>query len=259
MCGKDGLFQLCCKFHDLYAEIGERNYKRIATDFLLSHQYHDATDAMSKNAHAVNLDIMRELLLERTDLVARYFKHSDFSLDLFRQLYSDIYANPQKKKLSATSHGASASSQSDAQPCQRSLECHFTKETISLIATCANEVSLFKKAVTPDEIHSLFTSRPVHPLIARNNRRVVLFFEGLAVRNLITADWKIVVADLKLIISSSGRRYLTANDLYSTYCQSSNLTHISWFPLLEHHLDIISQSHKRHLEEEQSMKINDKD
>lgn len=63
--GEQGLFRLVYQAHEVYkAEVltHRKCYRRFMLDFIHSTQYHDATDAWSKNEHQKNYCIVSELL-----------------------------------------------------------------------------------------------------------------------------------------------------------------------------------------------------
>ena len=62
--GEQGLFRLVYQAHEVYkAEVltHRKCYRRFMLDFIHSTQYHDATDAWSKNEHQKNYCIVSEL------------------------------------------------------------------------------------------------------------------------------------------------------------------------------------------------------
>ena len=77
--GEQGLFRLVYQAHEVYkAEVltHRKCYRRFMLDFIHSTQYHDATDAWSKNEHQKNYCIVSELLENHEKLVCQYFSQS---------------------------------------------------------------------------------------------------------------------------------------------------------------------------------------
>ena len=63
--GEKGLFRLVKQAHETYSSevlTRKKSYRRFVLDFIHSKQYHDATDAWSKNEHQKNYCIVSELL-----------------------------------------------------------------------------------------------------------------------------------------------------------------------------------------------------
>lgn len=215
--------------HETYvAEVinfGKR-YERFAEDFLNSNLHHDAEDALSKNQHAKNFAIIKGLLL-RKELVQKYFVASDLSNEDIKHLLNihDTTAPPSLSVLSIneTDSGHSlpaiivSGSTSDFKP-------NFPDGAIDLIVHCVNEASLFKEKVNLQDIQSFFSCATDKKLTSSNNRLVAMFFDDLASKCYITDVWQNVIEQNQLVISSSGKKLLTAKDLSSALYQNNEKT-----------------------------------
>ena len=79
--GKEGLFRLVKQAQVSYkGEVvtREKSYRRYVLDFIHSKQFHDASDAWSKNEHQKNYYTVVDLLRNHEKLVRRYFEQETF-------------------------------------------------------------------------------------------------------------------------------------------------------------------------------------
>ena len=205
--------------------LGKR-YERFAEDFLNSNLYHDAEDALSKNQHAKNYAIIKGLLL-RKELVQKYFVASDLKDEDIKHLLNihDTTAPPSLSVLSInrTDSGHSlpaifvSGSSSDFKP-------NIPSEAIDLIVHCVNEAGLFREKVSQQDMLSFFSCATDKKFISSNSRLVAMFFDGIAEKCYITDAWQHVIEQHQLIISSSGKKLLTAKDLSSSLYQNNEKT-----------------------------------
>ena len=82
----------------------------------------------------------------------------------------------------------------------------------------ANDIPLFKSDVSLSDMRRLFNkSRQNYkdPLIANNNEVLAYFFSMLNFHGIICNKYQSVIANNHLVLSSSGRRYLTQPDISS--------------------------------------------
>jgi len=215
--GKQGLFRLIEQAQDLYqAEVitRQKNYKRYVLDFIRSKQYHDATDAWSKNEHQKNYYTVVDLLSDHEKLVRRYFDREVFDENGISDLLNEFYSFG----LSPTPVGISEekSVNQNSPTSNNTIESILNSETIGLIVQLANEVNLFKEVLDSDEINSHYTTNTLQPVTSANNTRLVLLLDRLASNGIISYNWQSVISKKRLVISSSGKKYLDQHDMSST-------------------------------------------
>lgn len=87
----------------------------------------------------------------------------------------------------------------------------------------ANDVSLFKNAVTDSDIKDLFKCQLTKPLQASINRHVALFFGALRSYGLLPFRWQMIIEENKLIASSANNEPLHASQLRCCLSQAKNV------------------------------------
>lgn len=217
---------MCSEAHHLYQIEVINQHKRFecfAEDYLNANLYHDADDAFSKNQHNLNYGIMKRLLLTRKDLVKQFFTLKELDYSTIEKMIMEFNTahvialnhksenNIDEKQLSPNIFPIIA---------KNKFEHCLDEYIIDLIVQCANEVCLFREAVSHIDIQSLFACTPVRKLRARSNRLIALFFDGLYSRSLITSNWQTVISNHCLIYRSTGSQSLTAHDLSSALFQA---------------------------------------
>lgn len=216
--GKQGLFRLVKQAQESYStEVlsGQKSYKRYVLDFIHSTQYHDETDAWSKNEHLKNYYTIVDLLSDHEKLVCRYFSQEVFDKTSITNLLAEFYAFEQPRsaptKIIPRSRITPKDPTSDT-PIGPLLD----RDTIDLIVRLANEVILFKEKLDADDVATRYETDTLQPVVSNNNTRLVLLLDKLASHGIISYNWQSVIAKKKLIISSSGKKYLDQHDLSST-------------------------------------------
>lgn len=202
--------------HELYKSevMGEKKlYDRYVKDFLNSHTYTDYVDAMRKNEHKKNFHIMEELLINRKDLVQKYFVREK----LCDSDYSIMHHEFNTTQLSSISE-VSDTSCSVPKACLSKVDfqCCFNSKQIKLITHCANKAHLFTLDVSEAEMKAFFACCLEHPLKSVCNRRVAFFFDALCEQKLISTRWQHVIDKNRLILSSSGKNVLLNSSKLST-------------------------------------------
>lgn len=94
------------------------------------------------------------------------------------------------------------------------------KYTIDLIVQLANEVGLFKEKLDADDVAARYATDTLRTMTSRNNTRLVVLLDKLASSGIIPYHWQAVIAKKKLVVSSSGRKYLDQHDMSSTLNRS---------------------------------------
>lgn len=88
--------------------------------------------------------------------------------------------------------------------------------TADLILHIVGEVKLFAEALKHPDAVALLGGEVSRPLHSCNNTLIALFFDKLASCGLVSNTWQAEVARKQLIISSTGKKYLTQHDLSSS-------------------------------------------
>lgn len=215
--GKQGLFRLVKQAQESYtAEVltYQKSYKRYALDFIHSKRYHDETDAWSKNEHWKNYRIIADLLSDHEKLVRKYFEQTVFDensvFDLLNEFYTlDLPQTDIPENI--------LESASNLQPTPSFIfKPALDRTTIDLIVQLFNEVNLFKEKLNADDVIARYETDTLQAVTSNNNTRLALLFDKLASHGIIPYHWQSFIAKRRLIISSSGRKYLDQHDLSST-------------------------------------------
>lgn len=211
MSSDSSLLEMLREANDLYqVEVVHQGklYQRFAEDFVLSHEFHDALDAKSRNEHQKNYNILKSLLMNRRDLVEQFFykvKCCDDDIHQMIRLFNTTV--PSNRCSNALREGHAAASVSFGS-CLELDDC-------DVLARSCNDVRLFRDSVTASELHSLFDGTLEFPLRSRNNRLVAFFFDQLSIFSLIIRNWQNVIAKQKCILSSKDDVPLTQKALSS--------------------------------------------
>lgn len=192
----------------------QKSYKRFVLDFIHSRQYHDATDAWSKNEHKRNYCTVADLLSNHEALTRKYFDcemlDSNGISDLLDQFYS--FGLPPVSERTTQE----CVTQQNSPTSNNTIESILDSDTIGLIVQLANEVNLFKERLQPDEIATRYAENTLQPVTSANNTRFVLLLDRLASNGIISYNWQSVIAKKMLVVSSSGKKYLDQHDMSST-------------------------------------------
>lgn len=219
-------------------------------DFINSIQFHDNSDAWSKNEHQRNCLAVTKLLIEYGKLVKLYFARPSLSDSDIEELINRFYIGD--SPLHSYNNPPNSLDEVDVD----SLETiRFKDELIAeLIVSVSNEIKLFQEHINLADAFSLLGHEKYRSLKATNNSRLVLFFDRLLSLNLVSETWQVDIARRELIISSSGKKYLTQHDLSSTLYRLNERK-----PLMKKEIEILELIDKRfnQLKENKSIKRND--
>ena len=216
--GEKGLFRLVKQAHETYSSevlTRKKSYRRFVLDFIHSKQYHDATDAWSKNEHQKNYCIVSELLENHEKLVCQYFNEATLNesqikklLDAFNtfEYHQTVLPEPTPED------GRQSKSYTSSVPYEPLID----SETIGLIAQLVNEVNLFTEKLDIEDVIARYKKGILSPVTSKNNARLVLLLDQLSIHGVIPYDWQSIIAKKRLIRSSSGRKFLNQHDLSST-------------------------------------------
>lgn len=216
--GKQGLYRLVEQARQSYkAEVSTRqkSYRRYVLDFIHSTQYHDAKDARSKNEHQKNYYTVADLLSDHEKLVRKYFDLEVFDESKISDLLDEFYAFDLPQPAAPGTIRESIATQESTIP-NAAIESTLDNRTIDLIAQLVNEVDLFKEKLDADDTAARYAAGTLRAVTSRNNARLVLLLDKLASRGIIPYGWQVMIARKRLIVSSSGRKYLDQHDMSST-------------------------------------------
>ncbi len=178
-------------------------YDRFCEDFINSRTFHDAADADSRNDHKVNLGRIGSLLSTRDDLVRKYCETS-MGTDEFRSCMKEFLL--QKPKTSAWVDN---------------FDCYLSTETLKVIADAANDIPLFQRPVSTEDMRHLFNDCVADydsPLIANSNGALAYFLRRLNYSAIISNRYQKVLAVKRLVLTSRGRSHFTQSGLSSALC-----------------------------------------
>jgi len=175
------------------------SYDRFREDFINSHTFHDDEDADSRNDHLVNLGRIGALLSLREDLVRTYSSKGTDRGSFFTCMEEFMLEKDLRIKTRFTN-----------------FECHLDARALKVMTEAVNDIPLFKRNLTVQEVDALFNDCETPsdgPLVANRNEVFVYFFSMLHFHSVISDRYQSVIADRHLVLSSSGRKYLTRKDL----------------------------------------------
>lgn len=216
--GEQGLFRLVNQAHEAYtAEVltHKKSYKRFMLDFIHSKQYHDATDAWSKNEHYKNYCIISDLLENHEKLVCQYFNETSLDETKIQKLL-DAFNTFECIQRGCPNQITKNGHQSESDISTEAYEPLIDRDTIGLIVQLVNEVNLFTEKLDKKDVVTRYEKDILSPVTSRNNTRLVLLLDKLATHDIIPYDWQSVIAKKRLIKSSSGKKFLNQHDLSST-------------------------------------------
>lgn len=250
--GHEGLTVLIKQAYNLYqAEVltNKKSYRLCMFDFINSNQFHDNSDAWSKNEHQRNYLAIAKLLMEHEKLVSIYFTKSSLSDSEIEEMINRYYVADSASN--SYNNPPNSSGDTNLQVSEELLS--YRDELITeLIIVVANEINLFKEHLNEADAQTLLGHEKIRSLTATNNSRLVLFFDKLCSMNLINAAWQVDIARRRLVTSSSGKKYLTQHDL------SSSLYRLKERKPLKQEIDLLNLIELRYLQlkEKKSIKGN---
>lgn len=161
-----------------------------ALQFLDGHHYVDNGNASSMNIHRKALGVIGILLLERTDLVKRFFSRPSLETPDIDEVIFLVYTESRDKKEQKT---GTFNSQPVSRTRKQKLMCVIRVEDMPLLADCVNDAGLFQKEVTVQEMNDLMNENLTIPLISANLMGIAYFFDCLSAMNLINRCWQTVL------------------------------------------------------------------
>lgn len=216
--GKEGLFRLLTKAHSLYSEevmTRQKSYRRFVLDFIHSIRYHDNSDAWSKNEHSKNYGIITGLLLNHEKMVRKSFDCESIDEQKLSNLLHEFYTCDLPRPQGQSDIAAEVSYRELAEP-NANTNILLDRETINLIVRLANEVNLSKEVLDVEETAQAYERYEMKPIVSANNARLVLVLDRLAAHNVIPYNWQTQIERKRIVLSSSGKKFLNRHDLAST-------------------------------------------
>ena len=162
-----------------YVATGVMTLRVFALQFIDGHHYAEDEDAAGKNIHRKALGAIGILLLERTDLVKRFFTRPSLEAPDMDEVIFLVYTERRDdgKQNPGTSGTASVN----------------RAEDMPLLADCANDAGFFQKKITVQEMNGLMHGTLTTPLVAVNLMGIAYFFDCLSAMNLVSRCWQTVL------------------------------------------------------------------
>lgn len=161
-----------------------------ALQFIDGHHYAEDEDAVGKNIHRKALGAIGILLLERTDLVKRFFTRPSLEAPDMDEVIFLVYT--ERRDDGKQNPGTSGTASVNRVQEQR-LSCAIRAEDMPLLADCANGAGFFQKKVSVQEMNDLMSGTLDMPLVAGNLMCISYFFDCLSAMNLINHRWQTVL------------------------------------------------------------------
>ena len=102
------------------------------------------------------------------------------------------------------------------------IKTSMPKEIMASIASFANQIRLFSKDISTDEVRAFLYNEECARLRMNQNNLVAFFLYQLSKQSLIKADWANIIACNGLLISSSGNIVTEAHNLTVPACKIAN-------------------------------------
>ena len=174
-------------------------YERFRDDFINAHTFHDDTEADSRNDHQVNLGRISSLLMTREDLVRKYGAKTPDRGSFITCMEEFMLEKGFHMKTRRVN-----------------FECHLNASALRVLTDAVNAIPVFKRSVSISEVASLFNDCVAPdggPLIANSNEVLAYFFSQLHFQSIISDRYQNVLASNRLVLSSTGRKYLSQSDI----------------------------------------------
>lgn len=209
------LFELLSSMKYLYAKKvlgGNMKPDRFIDIFCDSHHFIDCNSPCCKNAHRMNMGILRNLYTKEKVLLDEFLNKEQFSKkDFSSLLHRYLTARPesQQEEVSPITFGGK-----------------FTEKQMACFAGIAYNHRLFllpegmnaKTAMT-----ALLQCRPGFTVKVRNIRNMAVFFDELLARNLVTYNWQSTIEKGRFLLSPKSNEPITA----STFSSALNKAKVS--------------------------------
>ena len=129
-----------------------------------------------------------------------------------------ILTNDQKHKFTDTLNDV----EQRKVPKMTLIKTSMPKEIMASIASFANQIRLFSKDISTDEVRAFLYNEECARLRMNQNNLVAFFLYQLSKQSLIKAEWANIIACNGLLISSSGNIVTEAHNLTVPACKIAN-------------------------------------
>lgn len=186
-----------------------KRYDRYVEDFVNGHRYIDCDKAVCRNCHEMNIHIVRGLLTDCAHLVKPHFTADTFSFEACLEL-KRIYDT--SEPLRTTDRQCVGEPINDP---PLSFGCHFSREQMAGIVSCANTYHLFSVSVRIEDMEALFACKEGFYIQVNNLRHVAILFDALLENSFIQSRWQSVLDKGRFLLSKDGERPVSASSLSS--------------------------------------------
>lgn len=173
-----------------------------ALQFLDGHHYAEDENAAYKNIHRKALGAIGILLLERTDLVKRFFTRSSLEDPDIDKVIFLVYT----ERCDNEKQNPGRCIKSVKQRAIPSLNCRIKEEDMILLAECANHAAFFKDMIDSATISDLLHCRLSVPLVADNLMGFAYFFDQLSAMHLVGRNWQMTLERCGAILLQGGKK-----------------------------------------------------
>lgn len=157
----------------------------------------------------MNLHIVKGLLTDCAHLVNPLFTAGSFSFEACMEL-KRMY--DMSAPLPATDRQRTGEPINDP---PLSFGCHFSREQMAGIVSCANTYHLFSVSVRIEDMEALFACKEGFRIRVNNLRHVVVLFDALLENSYIQSRWQSVLDKGGFLLSKDGERSVSASSLSS--------------------------------------------
>lgn len=164
----------------------------------------------------MNLHIVRGLLTDCAHLVKPLFTAESFSPEQCMEL-KRMYDT--HEPLPATDRQHTGEPINDP---PLSFGCHFSREQMAGIVSCANTCHLFSVSVRIEDMEALFACKEDFRIRVNNLRHVVVLFDALLENSFIQSRWQSVLDKGGFLLSKDGERPVSASSLSSALSAARN-------------------------------------
>ena len=184
--------------------------------------------------------IVKHSLINKADLVREYFEKNPVGCycPLLKQILGSKYVAPNavtKKEQDGNKHHAILTNEQKRKftdtlndvdqmkvPKAMLIKIPIPKEIMASIASFANQIRLFSKDISTDEVRAFLYNEECARLRMNQNNLVAFFLYQLSKQSLIKAEWANIIACNGLLISSSGNIVTEAHNLTVPACKIAN-------------------------------------
>lgn len=184
--------------------------------------------------------IVRHSITNKEDLIREYFENNPIGCycPLLKQILGSKYVaqnsetskeqkgnkrhtiltNDQKHKFTDTLNDV----EQMKVPKMTLIKTSMPKEIMASIASFANQIRLFSKDISTDEVRAFLYNEECARLRMNQNNLVAFFLYQLSKQSLIKVEWANIIACNGLLISSSGNIVTEAHNLTVPACKIAN-------------------------------------